>query len=376
MTKELENKISKLLNDKNYEEALKLCDNAIKSNSEDFQIYIYRGLAKNNLNRYEEAIEDYNASLKLNSNNPDTYYFIGLSKDNLGLYEEAINNYDKAIELNPAYIYPYIRKIDILEKLNSEEIFDFIRKCLYLNSEPLKNRILQFNLSKIEKYDKDINKVNDCFEKTDYKELKNKLDNVNAVYDKIKQQEEKINSIHNDIITKNTAIINSELAAYFNQKVNDLEKNLNKFSKTFIFMVIVDIISIIGLFCLNMSLTNFKNDNIFFDIRISILSIGIIGLSLWITKYFNRRTHETVQLKEDYEHKSLVLSSFLSYSKELEKLSETDKQFLLDYISKVSSTINKSPASNLNKRKGDNTPIEDLSELLSHLSGLINSKKN
>ena len=74
---------------------------------------------------------------------------------------------------------------------------------------------MQFNLSKIEKYDKDINKVNDCFEKTDYKELKNKLDNVNAVYDKIKQQEEKINSIHNDIITKNTAIINSELAGIF-----------------------------------------------------------------------------------------------------------------------------------------------------------------
>lgn len=376
MTKEFENKISKLLNEKNYEEALKLCDDAIKSNSGDSQIYIYRGLTKNNLEKYEEAIADYETSIKLNPNNPISYYFIGLTKDNLGLYEEAINNYDKAIELNPAHIDAYIRKIDVLEKLNSEEIFDFIKICLYINSEQLRSRILKFNLSKIEKYDKDIDKVNNCFEQTDYKELKNKLDNINAIYDNIKLQEEKINSIHNDIITKNTAIINNELAAYFNQKVNNLEKNLNKFSKTFILMVIIDIIAIIGLFCLNMSLTQLKNDNIFFDIRISILSIGIIGLLLWITKYFNRRTHETVQLKEDYEHKSLVLSSFLSYSKELEKLSETDKQFLLDYISKVSSTINKSPASNLNKRKGDNTPIEDLSELLSHLSGLINSKKN
>ena len=376
MTKEFENKISKLLNEKNYEEALKLCDDAIKSNSGDSQIYIYRGLTKNNLEKYEEAIEDYEASLKLNSNNAASYYFIGLTKDNLGLYDEAINNYDKAIELNPTHIDAYIRKIDVLEKLNSEEIFDFIKICLYINSEQLRSRILKFNLSKIEKYDKDIDKVNNCFEQTDYKELKNRLDNINAIYDNIKLQEEKINSIHNDIITKNTAIINNELAAYFNQKVNNLEKNLNKFSKTFILMVIIDIIAIIGLFCLNMSLTQLKNDNIFFDIRISILSIGIIGLLLWITKYFNRRTHETVQLKEDYEHKSLVLSSFLSYSKELEKLSETDKQFLLDYISKVSSTINKSPASNLNKRKGDNTPIEDLSELLSHLSGLINSKKN
>ena len=342
MTKELENKISKLLNEKNFEEALKLCDDFIKSNSGDFEIYIYRGLTKNNLEKYDEAI----------------------------------NNYDKAIELNYPYIDPYIKKIDILEKLNSDELFDFIRKCLNLNSEPLRNRILKFHLSKIEKYDKDIDKVNNCFEQTDYKELKNRLDNINDNYDNIKRQEEKINSIHNDIITKNTAIVNNELAAYFNQKVNDLEKNLNRFLKTFIFMVIIDIIFIIGLFYLNMYLTNFKNDNIFFDIRISILSIGIIGLLLWITKYFNRRTHETVQLKEDYEHKSLVLSSFLSYSKELEKLSETDKQFLLDYISKVSSTINKSPASNLNKRKSDNTPIEDLSELLSHLSGLINSKKN
>lgn len=107
MTKELENKISKLLNDKNYEEALKLCDDAIKSNSGDFQIYIYRGLIKHNLEKYDEAIEDYNTSIKLNSNNATPYYFIGLTKDNLGLYEEAINNYDKAIELNPAYIPLY-----------------------------------------------------------------------------------------------------------------------------------------------------------------------------------------------------------------------------------------------------------------------------
>ena len=203
---------------------------------------------------------------------------------------------------------------------------------------------------KIEKYNVDIYKFNDCFYKTDYKELKIRLDNINALYDNIKKQEEKINSIHNDIITKNTAIINNELAAYFNQKVNNLEKNLKKFSKFFIIMTIIDIIIIIGLFCLNIFLQQLKNENIFFDIRLSIFSIGIIGL-LWITKYFNRRTHETVQLIEDYEHKSLVLSSFLSYSKELEKLSEADKQFLLDYISKVSSTINKSPASNLNKRK-------------------------
>lgn len=376
MTKEFENKISKLLNEKNYEEALKLCDDAIKSNSGDSQIYLYRGFVKDNLSKYEEAIDDYNKAIELNSNDASLYYWRGVTENNLNLFKEAINDYDKAIELNPAYIDAYIRKIDVLEKINSEEIFDFIKICLYINSEQLRSRILKFNLSKIEKYDKDIDKVNNCFEQTDYKELKNRLDNINAIYDNIKLQEEKINSIHNDIITKNTAIINNELAAYFNQKVNNLEKNLNKFSKTFILMVIIDIIAIIGLFCLNMSLTQLKNDNIFFDIRISILSIGIIGLLLWITKYFNRRTHETVQLKEDYEHKSLVLSSFLSYSKELEKLSETDKQFLLDYISKVSSTINKSPASNLNKRKGDNTPIEDLSKLLSHLSGLINSKKN
>ena len=130
MTKELENKISKLLNEKNFEEALKLCDDFIKSNSGDSQIYIYRGLTKNNLEKYDEAIEDYNTSIKLNSNNATPYYFIGLTKGNLGLYEEAISNYDKAIELNYPYIDPYIKKIDILEKLNSDELFDFIRKCL------------------------------------------------------------------------------------------------------------------------------------------------------------------------------------------------------------------------------------------------------
>lgn len=372
MTKELESKISKLLNDKNYEEILNLCDNAINSSGGDSQIYIYRGLSKSNLGRYKEAIDDYNEAIKLNSSNPIIYYLMGLAKYNLGLYEEAINDYDMAIELNSFYIEPYIKKIDTLEKLNSNDIFDFIKICLNLNSEPLRIRILKFALDKIEKYRKNI----DYFENTEFEELKNRLDNVNDIYSRMKLQEEQISSIYNDIITKNTAIANNELAAYFNQKVNNLERNLNKFSKTFIIMTITDIISIIALFCLNIFLPQLKSGNILFDIRISIFSIGIIGLLLWITKYFNRRTHETVQLIEDYEHKSLVLSSFLSYSKELEKLSEADKQFLLDYISKVSSTINKSPVANLNKRKSDNTPIEDLTELLSHLTSLINSKKN
>ena len=111
------------------------------------------------------------------------------------------------------------------------------------------------------------------------------------------------------------------------------------------------------------------------NIKIGLYSLFLSGILFWVTKYYNRRIHETIQLIEDYQHKSLVLKSFNSYSKEIERLSKDNPEFLLDYLRKVSSTINISPALDLNKRKADNSPVEDMKDILLQLGTLSNLKK-
>ncbi|MCZ9955859.1 hypothetical protein [Brachyspira hyodysenteriae] len=120
-------------------------------------------------------------------------------------------------------------------------------------------------------------------------------------------------------------------------------------------MIIIDIVFIVLLLGLNLFHPNFVDLKIIQNIKIGLSSLFISGILFWVTKYYNRRIHETVQLIEDYQHKSLVLKSFNSYSKEIERLSKDNPEFLLDYLRKVSSTINRSPALDLNKRKADNS---------------------
>lgn len=200
--------------------------------------------------------------------------------------------------------------------------------------------------------------------------------NIEEANKNISDKLEYVDNLVSEVISEATDVNNIKLSQNYNDKIRELNKSHRIYHITFIGMIIVDIICVISIFLLNVYVFKENNDSIFYNIRVSILSISILGLLFWLTKYFNRRTHEIIHLIEEYEHKFLVINSFITYSKELERLSESKNNFLADYISKVSSTINKSPASNLNKRKSDNTPIEDLTELLTHLTNLINNKKN
>ncbi|WP_020005132.1 tetratricopeptide repeat protein [Brachyspira innocens] len=129
MTEELKAKIQKLIEEKNYEEAIKLCDEAIKKDDKDEDAYFLKGniyfdlgydnetiklysnnsdayinnvvISKSYLENYEKAIENYNKAIELNPDNEDAYFHRGLSKSNLKRYKEAIEDYNKAIELAP-----------------------------------------------------------------------------------------------------------------------------------------------------------------------------------------------------------------------------------------------------------------------------------
>lgn len=103
------------------------------------------------------------------------------------------------------------------------------------------------------------------------------------------------------------------------------------------------------------------------SIRLSIVLSTILILCLWLTRYYNRRLHEIIHIREDYKHKSIVFGIFTSHGKDIRELSDNDPSALIDFIKQVSNTLNKNPADSLNKKKGDKLPVDDLAELANAL---------
>ncbi|CRF35450.1 hypothetical protein BRSU_2663 [Brachyspira suanatina] len=198
MTKELKTKIQNLIEEKHFEEAIKLCDEAIekddkdeyayflKSNCyfelEDYDIaienlnkvtdlnpnngnaYFSKGFFYSILKKYEKSIENYSKSIELNPNNENGYISRGFIKSNLKMYEESIEDYNKSIELNSnneiAFISRGFSKLNL--KMYEEAIKDF-NKVIELNPEEqsayLNIGVLKSNLKLYEESIKDFNKV-------------------------------------------------------------------------------------------------------------------------------------------------------------------------------------------------------------------------
>ena len=99
MTEELRTKIQKLIEEKHFEEAIKLCDEAIEKNDKDSKLYVGRASLKNVIGRYEDAIKDYDIAIELNDKDPQFYWQRGYSKSSIIDYNGAIEDYDTAIKL-------------------------------------------------------------------------------------------------------------------------------------------------------------------------------------------------------------------------------------------------------------------------------------
>lgn len=92
--------------DKN-EEAIALCDGAIKLDPNFAPAFMRRGTAKSDLGQHEEAIKDYDEAIRLRPDYADAYNNRAMVKDDLKRYKEAIADYDKAISLKPDYSWAY-----------------------------------------------------------------------------------------------------------------------------------------------------------------------------------------------------------------------------------------------------------------------------
>ena len=105
--KNIQEGLNKLINSKEYKQAIKYFNKAISKNKKDFKAYNYRGLAKYKMNDIEGAIDDFNKSIFINEKYDQPYYNLGNIGYHLGhnylrsdAYDSAYDLYTKAIEKN------------------------------------------------------------------------------------------------------------------------------------------------------------------------------------------------------------------------------------------------------------------------------------
>jgi len=96
-----------LIVDKEYNEAIRILDEAVEDSGVGSNAYFYRGLSKQKLDRYNSAIEDYDKAIELDPEDAISYYNRAISYQNIGSYEQAIEDFDKVIEFNPEDIEAY-----------------------------------------------------------------------------------------------------------------------------------------------------------------------------------------------------------------------------------------------------------------------------
>jgi len=114
------NEAWKLSHEKNYDGAIKLFNETIKLNPNNYNVYFGRGSAYSDLGQFERAIQDYNEAIELNPIADWLYNSRGECYQKFVQYELAIKDFDKAIELNPNWSQLYKNRGDCYQKLGDE----------------------------------------------------------------------------------------------------------------------------------------------------------------------------------------------------------------------------------------------------------------
>lgn len=96
-----------LIEEEDYDSAIKVLDQVIKLDPEFPDAYYNRGGCKQLSGNHRGAIYDFDKAIKLKPTDPDSYFNRGLSKYMTDAYRGAIGDFSKTITLDPTYVIAY-----------------------------------------------------------------------------------------------------------------------------------------------------------------------------------------------------------------------------------------------------------------------------
>ena len=93
-----------------YKEAIETLNTLLRSDSDAYEAYFWRGIAKYHLDDLLGAEQDFTSTLDRNPVYTLAYQFRALTRTRLGDYEAALKDYQEAIDLRPDYPGPYFSR--------------------------------------------------------------------------------------------------------------------------------------------------------------------------------------------------------------------------------------------------------------------------
>ena len=119
---------------RDFESAIKLCNEALQLNPTNVDAHVNRGAAYGELRNFTAALADFNKAIELNPNHAAAYNGRGTAYLNQRQHEQAIADYTKALQLNPNFTIAYYNRGWAYDELNQYEraIADYT-KAIQLN---------------------------------------------------------------------------------------------------------------------------------------------------------------------------------------------------------------------------------------------------
>ena len=144
-------KIDKLIKDKNYKDAEKELLNLILNKKQNYNTHFLLGNIYSIQKKNEQAAEQFRLSINLNSNNKIAHYHLGLTLDLLGQIKESKNSFEEALKLDPDYLYANLAMALNFEKEKNIKMAKiFFEKTLSIKKDfNLGNQLYAEFLSKI-----------------------------------------------------------------------------------------------------------------------------------------------------------------------------------------------------------------------------------
>ena len=119
-----------------YAEAIRLCKQAQKSNSDNYYAYAQEGMAQYAMLQYERAIGLFRKAIKLNSSDAIVHNNYGVVLRSTGSFEQARNEFMLALKLAPTFVDAYYN-LGVLSSLENKknEAFYWFDKTLAINPQ-------------------------------------------------------------------------------------------------------------------------------------------------------------------------------------------------------------------------------------------------
>lgn len=135
------------LEERDYEAAVKACEQALRLNSDCLEALNLKGIARRRQGLVDEAIHLYRSILKKQPQNGRVYYNLGIALSKKGELEAALKAYEKALQIRPRMVEALTNQADVLLRLGREKEAE----TLLLRAVALDNRfpLAQANLAEV-----------------------------------------------------------------------------------------------------------------------------------------------------------------------------------------------------------------------------------